>query len=339
MIPHRLLRIAPFLAALLAAPAAPAAAAQEVVVYSARKEELIKPVFDAFTRETGIRVTLLTGKAGELARRVEIERDSPRGDVFIGTAAGITELLREKGLLAPYRGAALRDVPEEFRAPDGSWVGVTARARVLIYNTRLVKEPPTSVFELTDPRWKGKVAVASMGERTTVGWLAAILHQKGEEFTSRYVQALRANGLKVLGNNTDVRRALARGEFAVGITNHYYYLLQLNENPKSPVGIVYPDQGPDQMGTPVFSITAAILRGARHADEAQRLVDFLLGARGNRLLVEGEFELPILANVTPVGDDKGVRPLGRFKKTPATQLQLADLEPRVERLYGALFVP
>ena len=338
MIARRLVPFTLVLAPFLTLPTSPATA-QEVVVYSARKEELIRPAFDAFTRETGIRVTLLTGKAGELARRVEIERESPLGDVFIGTAAGITELIRAKGLLAVYRGAALKDVPEEFRAPDASWVGVTARARVLIYNTQLVKEAPTSFFELTDARWKGKVAVASMGERTTVGWLAAILHQKGEEFTSRYVQALRANGLRILGNNTDVRKAVARGEFTVGITNHYYYLLQLQENPNSPVGIVYPDQGPDQMGTPVFSITAAILRGAKHPDEAQRLIDFLLSPKGNRLLVEGEFELPILPAVSPVGGDKGVKSLGRFKKTPVTQAQLADLEPKVEKLYGALFVP
>jgi iron(III) transport system substrate-binding protein len=305
-------------AGLLLSPAF--AGASEVTLYSARKEDLIRPAIEAFQKETGIRVTLLTGRAGELARRIELERGKPNGDVFLGTAAGITELLRQKGLLEPYASPYAREIPEEFRAADHAWVGITGRVRVLIYNTNRVKP-------------------AEAPERTTVSWLAALMALKGEAATRQYVDALRANGLKVLKNNTEVRNAVARGEVAVGITNHYYYMLQLQEDPRSPIAIVYPDQGPTGMGTPVFSITAAIIKGAPHQTEARALIDFLLKPAGNRLLVEGEFEIPLLPRVAVVGVDRGIRGLGQFKKAPVTQVQLAELEPKVERLFGSIFLP
>lgn len=332
--------VGPLLATLLAWPALSAWAA-EVVVYSARKEELIKPAVLAFEKETGIKVRLLTGKAGELARRIEIEKDDPKGDVFVGTSAGIAELLRQKGLLHPYASPSARGIPEEFKGPDGAWVGITGRVRVIIYNKKPIQPSglPKSFFDLTDPRWKGKVAVASMGERTTVSWLAAIMALKGEEFTKRYVEGLRQNGLKVLSNNTDVRKAVARGECALGMTNHYYYLIQLREDPHSPIGIIYPDQGSKDMGTPVFSITAAMIKGAKHLDQAKAFIDYLLKPQGSRLLVEGEYEIPLLPRIPLVGEEKGIKGLGQFKKAKVTQVQMAELEPRVEELFGAVLIP
>ena len=316
-------------------------AAGELVIFSARKEELIKPTVESFQQETGIKTTILTGKAGELARRIEIEKNTPQGDLFLGTTAGVTELLRRKGLLQPYPSPYAREIPAEFRAPDHTWIGVTGRVRVIIYNKNLVAESqaPKSFFDLADPKWRGKVVVASMGERTTVGHFAAVMALKGEEFTKTYTQRLKENGLKVLNNNTDVRKAVARGEYAVGITNHYYYLLQLEEEPASPIGIVYPDQGPSEMGAPVYSITAAIIKKAKNLEAAKKFVDFLLQPRGNRLLVEGEFEIPLLPSAQLVGGDKGVKGLGQFKKTALTQIQIADFEPKVEKLLGPLLIP
>ena len=316
-------------------------AASELIVYSARKEELIRPAIQAAEKALGLKVTLFTAGAGELARRIELEKSTPRGDVFIGTTAGFAELMRDRGLLDGFTSPLLREIPAEFRSPDNTWVPITARVRVLVFNTHLVKpqEVPRSTFDLTGPKWKGKVVVASMGERTTVGWLAAILALKGEEFTRKYVADLKANGLKVLKNNTEVRKAVASGEYAVGITNHYYYLLQLQADPQSPIGIVYPDQGPADMGTPIFTITAALIKGAKHAEAARSFLEFLLKPEGNRYLVEGEFEIPLVQGLHLPGADKGIKGLGQFKSPALTQAQIADLEPKVERLFGSAFTP
>jgi iron(III) transport system substrate-binding protein len=317
------------------------ASAGELVIYSGRKEELIRPAIQAAEKTLGVKATLFTGGTGELARRIELERANPRGDVFIGTTAGFAELMREKGLLDTFASPTLKEIPADFRSPDNTWVPITARVRVLIYNTNLVKpeDAPKSYFDLTDPKWKGRVAVASMGERTTAGWLAAILAMKGEDFTRQYVEGLRANGLKVLQNNTDVRKAVASGEYRVGITNHYYYLLQLQDNPRSPIGIIYPDQGPSEMGTPVFSITAALIKGARNAESGRGFLEYLLGSEGNKYLVDGEFEIPLLSGIRSPGADRGVKALGQFKRVPLSQLQIAELESKTERLFGGRFTP
>ncbi|HEX9898761.1 MAG TPA: extracellular solute-binding protein [Candidatus Methylomirabilis sp.] len=328
------------LATLLACPVG-VMAASDLVVYSARKEELIRPAVQASEKALGLKVTLFTAGAGELARRIELEKGSPRGDVFIGTTAGFAELMRERGLLEGFTSPLLKQIPAEFRSPDDTWVPITARVRVLVYNTNLVKpqEVPRSYFDLASPKWKGKVVVASMGERTTVGWLAAILAVKGEAFTGKYVGDLKANGLTVLKNNTEVRKAVANGEYAIGITNHYYYLLQLQEDPQSPIRIVYPDQGPADMGTPVFSITAALIRGAKHADAGRSFLEFLLKLEGNRHLVEGEFEIPLVPGLHLPGADKGIKGLAQIKSPPLTQVQIAELEPKAERLFGSVFTP
>ena len=186
---------------------------------------------------------------------------------------------------------------------------------------------------------KGKVAVASMGERTTVSWLASIMVTKGEAFTTQYVRDLKANGLKVLKNNTEVRRAVARGEYPLGITNHYYFMIQKHEDPTRPIGILYPDQGEGQMGTPMATITAAIIRGSKNPKQARRFIDFLLQPKGNLLLVKGKFELPLLNSVKPVGSEEGVKGLGEFKRAPATQVQMADFEPLVEKRLGTFLIP
>jgi iron(III) transport system substrate-binding protein len=341
--PHRapcLLLVTALLVVGVLGPAA-RAASPDLVIYSGRKEELIRPVIQAAEKELGLKITLFTGGAGELARRIDLERASPRADVFIGTTAGFAELMRERGLLDTFTAPALRDIPAEFRSPDGTWIPITARARVLVYNTHLLspRDAPASYFDLTDPGWKGRVTVASMGERTTVGWLAAILGVKGEEFTRRYVAGLKANGLKVLKNNTEVRKAVAGGEYAVGITNHYYYLLQLQADARSPLAVVFPDQAPGQMGTPAFAITAAVIKGARNTEAARSFLEFLLAPAGNRLLVEGEFEMPLRPGLHLPGAEQGIKALGQFRRPALSQTEIAALEPRVERLFGSLLTP
>jgi iron(III) transport system substrate-binding protein len=315
--------------------------AHPLVIYSARKEELIRPLIRAFEEDHSIKVTILTGGAGELARRIELEKGNPRGDLFLGTTAGVTELLRGKGLLASYNSARSALIPAEFRAPDGSWIGITGRVRVVIYNHNLVRseELPKSFFDLSQGKWRGKIAVASMGERSTVSWIAALMAARGEPFTKKYIESLQENRLRILKDNTEVRRAVASGEYALGITNHYYYLLQLKEDPTSPIGVIYPDQGPLEMGTPVFTITAAIIQGTKNVVPARAFVDYLLTPKGNKILVEEEFEIPLLPGIRHVGSDKGVLGLGQFKRSRVTQVEMAKLEPKVEELFRRAFIP
>lgn len=318
-------------AALLFTTSASAQAA-ELVVYSGRKESALKPVVELFERKTGIRVALKVGKSSGLANEILQERQRPRADIFIATEAGICELLAREGLLEPYAAPGARSIPAEYKSAKGYWTGISGRARVILYNTDLVKagEVPRSVLDVADPRWKGKVAVAATRERTTLAWLAALVHVMGEAKARAYIDGLIGNGLNILPDNSDVWRGVGSGEFALGLTNSPNYHLALEAG--LPVGVVYPDQGPGEMGILVNPNVAAIVKGARNLLQAKRFVDFVLSPEAQAILVREAYEIPLVRG----GDPGKVRPLAAFKTLKISQELLADLEDRTINLFPGL---
>ena len=308
-----------------------------LVVYSARKEELMKPVVEAFQQQSGIQVTLKSGSPGELALLIEQERSNPQGDVFFTTDAAGIESLRQKGLLEPYQSPNADKVPAEFKAADGGWTGVIGRSRNIMYNTNLVKpeEAPQSIFELTDPKWQDKVAMASIREGGVRLWLAWLVQEKGEEFTVQYIKDLQANGLKVLANHTEVQNAVGRGEFALGLVNHYYYVFE--QKAGSPVGLIYPDQGAGDIGTLVTPLAVGIVEGARNGDAARKFVDFVLSADGQEPLTTQENEFPLVPGVgLGAASVPGVKPIDEIKRPTVDFTKLADIEKRVVEVFTPL---
>lgn len=306
--------------------------AAELTIYSGRKESAIKPVVELFERQTGIKVALKVGKTSGLANEMLQERQRPRADIFIATEAGVDEILAREGLLEPYASPSAHKMPSEYKSPRGLWTGISGRARVIIYNKHLVKEGeiPSSIFDLTDAKWKGKIAIAGTRERTTLSWLGALVEVTGEAKTKTYIDTLLANGLKVLPDNSDVWRGVGSGEFAIGLTNSPNYHAALEA--KLPVGVVYPDQGPKGMGVLVNPNTVAIVKGAKNLEQAKRFVDFLFSKPAQELLVGHAFEIPLLPGV----DSGQVRPLSGFKTLQISQERLADLEEKTVTLFPDL---
>ncbi|MDD5560149.1 extracellular solute-binding protein [Candidatus Methylomirabilis sp.] len=308
------------------------ASASELVIYSGRKESAIKPVVDLFERQTGIKVALKVGKTSGLANEILQERQRPRADIFIATEAGVDEILTREGLLEPYTSPGARTMAAEYKSSHGLWTGISGRARVIIYNKDLVKDGgiPNSIFDLTDAKWKGKIAIAGTRERTTLAWLSALVETMGEAKAKAYIDKLLENGMKVLPDNSDVWRGVGSGEFAVGLTNSPNYHLALEA--KLPVGVVYPDQGPKGMGVLVNPNTVAIVKGAKNLDQAKRFIDFLLSKPSQELLVHHAYEIPLL----PGTDPGQVRPLSGFKALQISQERLADLEEKTIALFPGL---
>lgn len=306
--------------------------AAEITIYSGRKESAIKPIVELFERQTGVKVALKVGKTSGLANEILQERERPRTDIFIATEAGVDEILAREGLLEPYASPNARKIPAEYKSPRGLWTGISGRARVIIYNKHLVKEGeiPSSIFDLTDAKWKGKIAIAGTRERTTLSWLGALVEVTGEAKTKTYIDTLLANGLRVLPDNSDVWRGVGSGEFAVGLTNSPNYHVALEA--KLPVGVVYPDQGPKGMGVLVNPNTVAIVKGAKNPEQAKRFVDFLFSKPAQELLVRHAFEIPLLPGV----DSGQVRPLSGFKTLQVSQERLADLEEKTVTLFPDL---
>jgi len=300
-----------------------------LVVYSGRKEKLFLPVVERFEKKTGIDVQLKQGATAELAATILEEQPNPRADIFLSQEAGFLDRLRREGALLPYKPKNFDLVEEDFRADDGSWIGVSGRARVIMYNKNLVKpaDLPDSVFDLTDPRWKGKIAMASSREASVVGWISSLRLLKGDNFTREFLKELVENQITVLENHTLVRKAVGKGEFSLGYVNHYYYHLELKE--RAPVGVIYPDQGDDEVGVLVNVGGMGILKGAKHVEAAKEFLDFVTDPEAQDLFARNNFEYPTIPSVKPVD----ALPLDRFKRSPVKLEQLgAEVDKSLDML-------
>ena len=293
----------------------------DLVVYSGRNEALIKPILDRFIEESKLDVAVRFADTTDLAGTLIEEGDHPRADVFIGQDAGALGRLDEHGLLTRYSGWS--KVPERFRSADQTWVGLSARVRVLIVNTSELprSEWPDSVFDLTDPKWKGKLAAPNATNASWIGFLSEMRLKFGDAKTREWLEGLKANDLAVLGSHTDVRNAVGSGEFPLGLVNHYYVELEKREG--SPVTQIYTDQGEGEWGAVVNAASAGIVKGSDHPENARKLMDFLIRKDVQEQFAALNYEYPVMPGV-PAED---LRPLDQIK---GTGIPLRDLGPKLE---------
>ncbi len=283
----------------------------DLVIYSGRSEALLQPVIDSFKATyPEVNVLLKTGSNSELANALIEERANPQADVFITTELFTIQSLANEGVLQSYLPSGADQLPAEFLGTDYQWTGLTRRARVIIYNKDLVDEAelPASIFDLTDPKWKGQIAAAGSTNGSMQAQIAAMRQLLGDEATEEWLNGLIANEVTFFGGHTDVRKAVGAGEFKIGLVNHYYYHLQVAEG--SNVGVIYPDQGEGQIGLLTNATSAAVVNGAQHLAPAQAFLDFLVSTDGQKLFAEQNYEYPLLPGVAL---KDGVQPLNDFR--------------------------
>ncbi|GAB4444086.1 MAG: iron ABC transporter substrate-binding protein [Chloroflexi bacterium OHK40] len=322
------------------APAEPTAASQpagdqKLVVYSGRSESLVAPLFEQFTATTGIQVEARYGDTAELAATILEEGANSPADLFFAQDAGALGALSAAGLLAQLPQATLDAVEPRFRSSQDNWVGISGRARVVVYNTEQLQESdlPTSITGFVAPEWKGR-----MGWAPTNGsfqaFVTAMRQQLGEEATREWIEGMLANETKTYERNTAIVQAVAAGEIAVGFVNHYYlYQLQKESGDSLPVANYYPGQG--DVGALVNIAGVGVLTSAANPQAAQELIDYLLSAEGQTYFAEQTFEYPLAAGVPA---DPRLRPLDEIE-TPALDLNtLSDLQGTLKLLQdvGAL---
>ena len=316
-----------------------AAMEKELVIYSARREALMMPTVEAFQKKTGVKVSVKSGGSAELRELVAQEGTATKADIYFTTDWVDAELLRRKNLLAPHVSPLTEGVPAEFRAADGAWTGVIARSRNIMVNTTLVKreEYPTSVFDLTDPKWKGRVAVSSLRDGVPI-WLASLILLKGEAETVAYIETMiKKNQMKVLSGGSDVANAVSQGEFAVGLVNHYYYVPKRRDG--APVDLIYPDQGAGQIGTLVIPLAVAATKHAPRPNVAKAFIDFVLTPEGAAPMMTMEGEMPLRPDV-PLGDHgaPGVLRMHEIKRpAPFDVDKLIAARDRAIELFTPLF--
>lgn len=283
----------------------------DLVIYSGRTEPLLQPVIDAFkAKYLNVNVLLKAGSNSELANALLEEQANPQADVFITTELFTVQSLAQEGVFQAYKPVGADQLPAEFLGADNLWTGLTRRARVILYNADLVSEEelPTSIFDLTDPKWKGQIAAAGSTNGSMQAQIAVLRQLIGEEETEAWLNGLIANEVTFFGGHTDVRKAVGAGEFKLGLVNHYYYHLQKAEGGN--VGIIFPDQGEGEIGLITNATAAAIVNGAPHLTAAQAFLDFLVSPEGQKLFAEQNYEYPLVPGVALHAD---VQPLDSFR--------------------------
>jgi iron(III) transport system substrate-binding protein len=269
-----------------------------ITVYSGREEELVAPLFEGFTEETGIEVDVRYGESAELAATIAEEGDNSPADVFFAQDPG--SLGSVDGQLAELPEGALGRVDERFRDGAGKWVGTSGRVRVIAYNTEALSEDevPDSVFELTDPRWKGKLGIAPTNA-SFQAFVTAMRETVGDERTRQWLEDMKANDAQVYERNTPIVEAVASEEIELGLVNHYYLALVKEEQPDAPVANKYlPGDDP---GALVSTAGVAVLESSDDRETAERFVDYLLSEEGQRFYAEEaeEAEYPLVDGVEP----------------------------------------
>ena len=269
-----------------------------LTVYSGREEELVAPLFERFEQETGIDVDVRYADSAELAATIAEEGGNSPADVFFAQDPGSLGSVEDQLAELPER--VLTRVDPQFRDSEGRWVGTSGRARVIVYNTDELNEAevPDSVFELTDPKWKGKVGIAPTNA-SFQAFVTAMRLDAGEGRTRQWLEELKANDPKFYEKNTPVVEAVASGELELGLVNHYYLYLVKGEQPEAPIANKYlPGDDP---GALVSVAGAGILDGAEHADAAERFVEFLLADAQQRFYTEEaeEAEIPLVDGIPP----------------------------------------
>lgn len=313
-----------------------AQAAEEVNVYSARKERLIKPLLERFSAQTGIRVNLVTGKADTLLERLRREGRNSPADLFITVDAGRLHRAREAGVLQPARSPVLSAaVPENYRDPQGYWYALSVRARPILYARGRVDPATLSTYEaLAEPRWRGRICVRSSNNIYNQSLVASMIASIGLEATQTWARGLVNNLARPpRGGDRDQIQAVAAGQCDLCLANTYYLGIMLNgKDPKQrvaaeQVAIFWPNQ--DGRGVHVNVSGAGLARHAPHREQALRLLEYLVGDDAQQWYAQVNYEYPVRPGV-PISET--LQAWGPFKADSINLSRLGELNAEAVRL-------
>lgn len=274
--------------------------ADSVTIYSGRNEDLIQPILDQFTEATGIGVEVKYGDSADLALLIDEESaaDNVQADVFLSQSPGSIGFLEQGDRLATLPDETLALVEESVRDDEGKWIGFSGRQRVLVYNTELVDpaDLPESVFDLTEPQWKGQVGVAP-SNGSFQDFVTAMRATEGDDVTMAWLEGLADNDPVSYPKNSAIVAAVGRGEVEVGLVNHYYNYRALEEDPGQPsANHHFPNDDP---GATLIVTGASILNGTDRAAVAAQLIEFLLSPEGQQYFAAETFEYPLAIGEPP----------------------------------------
>ncbi len=272
---------------------------RQLTVYSGRTENLIQPVLDAFECETGVDVAVRWGASTDLALLLAEEGDRTSADVFLSRSPGPVGFLENKGLLATVDAGVADLVDSQNRSDTRSWVGFTGRKRVLVYNLDNVAgdELPSSVFDLTDERYRGRVAIPATNG-SFVDWFTVFRHQHGDDAVTQWLDGMVANDARYYPNNRSIVEAAGRGEIDMGLVNHYYQY-QVAEAIGDGHRAANWEFGGEDIGSLLIITAATVTAASENAEAANEFIAYLLSAPVQQYFSSETLEYPLAAGVAP----------------------------------------
>ena len=307
---------------------------ESLTIYSGRSSTLVDPIIQQFSDATGIKVGVKYASTSQLAATLLEEGGRTPADVFFAQDPGGLGAVEE--MLSPLPADILEQVPEWARSPDAKWVGVSGRARVVVYNTDALTEAdlPDDIFDFIDPQWKGRIGWAPTNSSfmTMVTGMRAVW---GEEKTRRWLEGIQANSPKVFPNNTPILAAVGSGEIDVGFPNHYYLFRFLAEEGESFSARNYHPRagGP---GALIMVAGAGILSTSDDRENAERFLEFLLSTEAQEYFAEETFEYPLAEGIATHPD---LVCLSEVKNPTIPPRDLADLDGTQRLLREAGDIP
>jgi iron(III) transport system substrate-binding protein len=291
---------------------------ETLVIYSGRTEELVQPLLDQFAEESGIDIEVRYGDSADLALVIDQEGDKGRADVFFSQSPGALGYLTSQDRLAELPEDILDLVPAEDRSAKGTWVGVSARARVLVFNPDMVSEDelPASVLDLTDPSYAGKVGVAPTNG-SFIDFISGLRSEIGDDGAAAWLKGMADNDSPTFANNNATLEAVDRGEIPMGLVNHYYLVKARQENPDIHAeNHFFPET--DEGSLLLVSAVGMTATSTKTA-EAEEFIRFLLSKESQEYFADETFEFPLVAGVSPAGG------LPELSELPVRRLDLDTL--------------
>ncbi|WP_210398191.1 Fe(3+) ABC transporter substrate-binding protein [Motiliproteus sediminis] len=285
----------------IAATLVPAQAqAEEVNIYSYRQAFLIEPILDAFTEETGIKANVVFAKKG-LVERLENEGQNSKADLVLTADSGRLYDVVNRGLTQPIDSAVIdANIPAHYRDPDGQWVALTARSRIVYASKERVKEGELKTYEdLADPKWKGRICTRSGKHSYNLSLIGSMIAHHGEEGAEKWLEGVKANlARKPQGNDRAQVKAVKEGVCDLAIGNTYYFgkMLHNTKNPEqvdwaNSVNLIFPNQG--DRGAHMNITGAAVTKYAPNKEAAVKLIEFLSGAKAQEMYAQVNYEFPV----------------------------------------------
>lgn len=313
-------------------------AGDELLVYSGRSDKFVKPVVEAFTRQTGIKVVLHAGSSTALLNKLKLEGKRSSADIYISNDAGNLQKGSEMGLFAKIPKSIYRNIPSNYRSSDNDWVGLSARARVLVANTKspLVKNIK-SVFDLADPKLHGQIGLTHSGNESYIAGVTVYMQGKGKDFTKTWLKGMKKNlNDGVFNKHSKIVKAVASGKKVVGLVNHYYIYRHLEKHPNAPIKIIVPDQGRKDIGVAWNVAGAAVVKHTKKKHLAEKLISFMVSVDGQKQFASVNREYPTRPGISASSE---VPAVGTFKVVDVPMAQLGKMRGKTLDLIESAGMP